>query len=225
MYVEQADPVAQDAFFAGTARAVVQALQAPGLSGPALARTLVAQARAGRISVWSPQPEAQRDVEALGVSGERLADPTSVGVFLNDSTGAKMQYFLAAGSTWSPARRAGAPCGWSSSRARPPGRGPTRCPTTSSAGPSAWACPAAASASSSRSSGPTGDGPAAWRVDGVAVPAASTVVDGRGAGALGVDVAPGARVVVEVDLAASDGLTGADVVATPGTEVCTGTCP
>ena len=225
VYVEQPDPVAQDVFFAGAARAVVEALQGPEASAPALARTVAEQARAGRISVWSSQPAPQEDVEALGMSGDLLADPGSVAVLLNDSTGAKMQWFLATRADVVAGAAGGSTVRVELVSDAPAGDAAAALPDYVVGGAERLGLPRGGQRVQVAVVGPVGDGPAAWRVDGVAVPAAASVVDGRGAGALGVDVPPGARVVVEVDLAASDGLTGDDLVATPGVEVCAGTCP
>ncbi len=224
VYAEQPDPAGQDAFFAGAARAVVEDVLRPGVDGVALVRTAVEVAQEGRLSAWSSDAAVQARVEELGVTGDRLADPTAVGVFLNDGTSAKMQFFLRSSVTVQATRTtSGSTVRVELASALPPG---------SAAGLPDYVVGGYRSLGLERGAqrvqvavvGPVGDGPSRWRVDGREAFAGSTVVDGRGAGALSVDVPPGATVVVEADLAGTAHRTG-PLVVTPGVSTCADACP
>jgi hypothetical protein len=216
VYVTEPDPLAQDTYFAATAVAVVDALSAPTTDAAALARALVAESGEGRLLLYSPDPETQQLVLDLGVAGDLLSDPASVGVFLNDGVGSKMQFFLDAEV---------------SVRAAGDGRGLLRLDLTSTAVPGAplpdyVAGPFAQLGLGPGGQrvqvmvhGPVGDGPSGWSVDGVPALAGSGVVAGRGAGVLSVDLAPGQRVRVEVELADGRGLTADRLVTTPSIRV------
>lgn len=96
-YERFADPAAQDAFFAGAARAVFDRVVSGRASPTALARAVGDAATQGRILVWSAHPEEQRVVAAAGVADLLpRAEPsrTELGVYLVDNTEAKMDYYL-----------------------------------------------------------------------------------------------------------------------------------
>ncbi|MFF5230797.1 DUF4012 domain-containing protein [Dactylosporangium sp. NPDC000521] len=97
VYLTIADTKSQDAFFAGAAKAVFDkltgALTAPEKLVPALRKA----ADERRLLAWSAHPEEQAEIAATVFAGTLPADdgarPT-VGVFLNDGTGAKLGYYL-----------------------------------------------------------------------------------------------------------------------------------
>lgn len=97
VYRTQPDPERQNVFFAGAARAVFAAM-ASGKAGPTmLLKALSRGAADGRLFAWSDVPAEQRLLSqtALGGSVPRQASPSPyVGLFLNDGTGAKMEYYL-----------------------------------------------------------------------------------------------------------------------------------
>lgn len=99
-YPEASD---QDAFFAGVAASVFGALTAgagsPAATVPALARA----AGEHRLLVWSARPEERAELDGTVLSGvmPTTSSPpgtagagSSVGVFFNDGTGSKMDYYL-----------------------------------------------------------------------------------------------------------------------------------
>ncbi|GGM39903.1 hypothetical protein GCM10011608_25850 [Micromonospora sonchi] len=95
-YQRVTDPAEQDAFFAAAAAAVFDVLFTrkvpPGGFMTALSRSI--QDR--RILFWSARPEEQRtfgDSRIAGTLPEQDTVPT-VGVFLNDGSGAKLGYYL-----------------------------------------------------------------------------------------------------------------------------------
>ena len=161
----------------------------------------------------------QRLVVDVGMAGDLLSDPASVGVFLNDGVGSKMQYFLQSEASVVVGED---------------GRGSVRLDLRSTAVPGA---PLPSYVTGSTASlglapgtqriqvmvqGAVGDGPSRWSVDGVPVLAGSGVVEGRGVGVHSVDVPAGGSVRVEVELADGRGLTPARLVTTPSVTVLPG---
>lgn len=97
VYLDYADPAAQDAVFAGAAGTIFQAL----LEGRGSASGLIeALGRAGeehRVLVWSADPAEQAVLEGTAIAGQLpVTDErtTRFGVFLNDATGSKMSYYV-----------------------------------------------------------------------------------------------------------------------------------
>jgi hypothetical protein len=92
------DPKQQDAFFAQAAKAVFDALSGGQGDARATVRALAASASQGRLSVWSSHPAEQRQLAGTALEG--VLPPAdapgrpSVGVFLDDSTGGKLDYYL-----------------------------------------------------------------------------------------------------------------------------------
>ncbi|GGJ91594.1 hypothetical protein GCM10010123_21770 [Pilimelia anulata] len=89
--------VAQDRYFAAAARATFAALTGRADRPAALIRALGRAAGERRLLVWSARPDEQRRLEPTVLGGRLPADdgarPT-VGVFLNDGSGAKLGYYL-----------------------------------------------------------------------------------------------------------------------------------
>lgn len=87
----------QDVFFASTAALVFEAL-ANGAGHPAeLIGALAAAADERRLLVWSAHEAEQQDLHGTVLSGafdDTAPSPSALGVFLNDGTSAKMQFYL-----------------------------------------------------------------------------------------------------------------------------------
>jgi hypothetical protein len=86
----------QDEYFARSAAAVFETLLARPTSPPALLSAFDRSVMESRILFWSARPEEQRmlgESRLAGVLPEREVQPT-VGVFLNDGSGAKLGYYL-----------------------------------------------------------------------------------------------------------------------------------
>lgn len=213
VYVAVDDPEQQDEFFAAAATAVVDRLLAPGVDPVALVAALADDARAGRLTLWSPDVTTQADIATAGLAGDRLADPTAVGLFLNDATGAKMQYFLR-----SDAALVNAPDGGTTLRLSLTSTvtDPDRLPDYVTGGYERLGLERGDQQVQVMVQGPVGGGAARWRLDGEPVAVGSAVLDGRGVGVLSVDVPAGGAVTLEVDLTgdATGGL-----VATPSVVV------
>jgi hypothetical protein len=96
-YARYPDPDEQDKYFAGAARAVFQSL----LNGQGSPESMLGQlARAAgerRLLLWSADPGEENAIAGTVLAGRLPAKegmrPT-VGVFLNDGTGAKLSYYL-----------------------------------------------------------------------------------------------------------------------------------
>ncbi|NNC12961.1 DUF4012 domain-containing protein [Planctomonas sp. JC2975] len=93
-------PVAQqDAFFAGAATSVFRAVTGGSASPSTMLSALARAAGEGRILVWSAHQNEQSSIAETSLAGNL---PTSddgsprFGVYLNDATGAKMDYYLRA---------------------------------------------------------------------------------------------------------------------------------
>lgn len=96
VYARYEDPAAQDAFFADAARRIfTQVLD--GRGDPRKVLSGLDQAvQEHRILMWFPRESEQAEIEPTALSGRLRADGTSprVGVFVNDATSSKMQYYL-----------------------------------------------------------------------------------------------------------------------------------
>ncbi|WP_329009704.1 DUF4012 domain-containing protein [Micromonospora rifamycinica] len=95
------DDSGQDAFFAASASAVFDAFLTKKVNPRGLLSALDRSITERRILFWSARSEEQRtfhDTRLAGVLPEQEAAPT-VGVFLNDGSGAKLGYYLRPAAT------------------------------------------------------------------------------------------------------------------------------
>ncbi|MEA5456985.1 DUF4012 domain-containing protein [Sinomonas sp. JGH33] len=87
----------KDDFFSTTAGAVFAKIASGGFHPKPMMDALDRSVRERRLLAWSPQAKEQDAIQAAGMSGE-LPDQTPqhgvFGVYLNDATGAKMDYYL-----------------------------------------------------------------------------------------------------------------------------------
>ncbi|TCB94348.1 DUF4012 domain-containing protein [Micromonospora zingiberis] len=93
---QRMDPADQDTFFAAASAAVFDALFARKIATNGLLAAFDRSVQERRILFWSARPEEQRtfgDSRMTGILPEQDAVPT-VGVFLNDGSGAKLGYYL-----------------------------------------------------------------------------------------------------------------------------------
>ncbi len=97
VYLNIADPKAQDAFFAETAGSVFKAMIG-GQGKPAKLVDAFAQAaRDGRLMVWSAHEREQALLSGTVLSGELVGvqgGSPVIGVYLNDGSAAKIGYYL-----------------------------------------------------------------------------------------------------------------------------------
>ncbi|MGK5740836.1 DUF4012 domain-containing protein [Micromonospora sp. URMC 103] len=93
---QRLEPEEQDAYFAGAAAAVFDAFFTKNVDPKALLSAFDRAITERRILFWSARPEEQRtfgDSRLAGALPEQDTVPT-VGVFLNDGSGAKLGYYL-----------------------------------------------------------------------------------------------------------------------------------
>jgi hypothetical protein len=99
VYSRYSDPAQQDLFFAGTAAGVFSAVASGSLDPTALVTALARAGDERRIYLWSADSGEQSRIAETTLAGELPAStPTKprFGVYLNDGTGAKMDYYLSA---------------------------------------------------------------------------------------------------------------------------------
>lgn len=100
VYSKFPKPADQDVFFADVTSKVFDALTSGDLNPRSLVSALAKASTEGRIHVWSAHESEQKQL-----SGSALAGPvpkstkslSAFGVYFNDATGAKMDYYLSAG--------------------------------------------------------------------------------------------------------------------------------
>lgn len=86
----------QNGFFAATARGVFDTLLTKKINQISMVRELSDAARQRRLLVWSALPAEQEQIQGSPVAGELAAEGggPDVGMYLNDGTAAKIQYYL-----------------------------------------------------------------------------------------------------------------------------------
>jgi hypothetical protein len=102
VYLRYPDPDVQDAVFASVADSVFSAVSSGDVDPAALVSALSRAAEERRILIWSSRADEQATLDGTTFQGSLPDDndeSTVFGVFLNDSTGAKMDYFLTLATT------------------------------------------------------------------------------------------------------------------------------
>lgn len=97
VYLRYAKPADQDAFFAGAAGAVFQALADGRGSASGLISALTRAGEEHRLLAWSAHADEQAIIDGTVVAGQLPvtdAHTARFGVFLNDGTGSKMSYYI-----------------------------------------------------------------------------------------------------------------------------------
>ncbi|WP_159085787.1 DUF4012 domain-containing protein [Aeromicrobium chenweiae] len=97
VYLRLPDDDAQDAYFTDAAESVFEEVTSGRVDAQALVRQLANASSENRLLVWSADPDEQAALTGTRVAGELPGDsgPTPhVGVYLNDSTATKLQYYL-----------------------------------------------------------------------------------------------------------------------------------
>ncbi|MGV8896374.1 MAG: DUF4012 domain-containing protein [Rhodoglobus sp.] len=97
VYARYPVPSDQDAFFAAAAAAVFSKLSSGQLDAPKLIAALTRAGAEGRALIWSARPEEQALLSGTTLAGELPvsdSDTQRFGIYLNDGTGAKMDYYL-----------------------------------------------------------------------------------------------------------------------------------
>ena len=97
VYVDYSDPAAQDAYFASAAKEIFDALSSGIGDSTTVVSQLAKAAGEGRVLVWSKDKTEQSVLQDTQIAGALRGDTgktPQVGVYLNDGTGAKMDYYL-----------------------------------------------------------------------------------------------------------------------------------
>lgn len=95
-YFEYPTGVESNVFFAGAAATVFSALTSGSPNPVGLVDALSQAGEEGRLKIWTADPEEQAllgSSQLAGVLPTDNTDETAVGVFINDTTGAKMDYY------------------------------------------------------------------------------------------------------------------------------------
>ncbi|MFJ6268588.1 DUF4012 domain-containing protein [Pseudarthrobacter oxydans] len=96
VYQRIEQPALQDAYFAGVAQEIFSALASGNADEKGLVEGLTRGAEEGRVLLWSGYKDEQAVIAKYGVSGSvsgPSVSPAQFGVYFNDGTGAKMDYY------------------------------------------------------------------------------------------------------------------------------------
>lgn len=102
VYAKYPDTTTQDLVFAATARAVFTALSSGGADTRALVTALATASDERRILIWNARADEQQLLEGTTFAGtlpDSNVGASTIGVFFNDVTGAKMDYYLDASAS------------------------------------------------------------------------------------------------------------------------------
>lgn len=97
VYEEIERPELQDVYFAGAAKEIFSALADGDANAKGLVEGLTRGAEEGRVLIWSRFADEQAVVKKYAVSGSIMGpsvSPAQFGVYFNDGTGAKMDYYV-----------------------------------------------------------------------------------------------------------------------------------
>ncbi|MEV8000940.1 DUF4012 domain-containing protein [Pseudarthrobacter oxydans] len=97
VYGKIEEPELQDVYFAGVAKEIFAALSAGRSNGESLIEGLARGTVERRILLWSSSADEQRVIERYPVGGSisgAAVAPAEFGVYFNDGTGAKMDYYV-----------------------------------------------------------------------------------------------------------------------------------
>ncbi|MGA1835714.1 DUF4012 domain-containing protein [Herbiconiux sp. 11R-BC] len=97
VYTLYPEPVVQDAVFASAAKAVFDRVAGGDIDPKTLIDALVQSGQEGRFKIWSSHSDDQALLAGTTLAGGipgNAGDSTGIGVYFNDATGAKMDYYL-----------------------------------------------------------------------------------------------------------------------------------
>jgi hypothetical protein len=97
VYIRYPNPAQQDIFFAASAKAVFDKVSGGDLDPTALISALSKAGSERRLLIWSERTDEQNILADTALSGGLVGETDnspSLGLFLNDATGAKMDYYL-----------------------------------------------------------------------------------------------------------------------------------
>lgn len=97
VYAKIEDPKLQDVYFAGVAQEIFSALSTGKGNSKGLIEGFTRGTGEARVLIWSGRPTEQSVIEKYALSGSiagRSIAPAQFGVYFNDGTGAKMDYYV-----------------------------------------------------------------------------------------------------------------------------------
>lgn len=97
VYAQIEEPKAQDAYFATVAQRVFDAVVSGGANSEGLVQALITSAAEDRVLVWSDHSSEQgvlRTTELAGAATGPDVGGATFGLYFNDGTGAKMDYYV-----------------------------------------------------------------------------------------------------------------------------------
>lgn len=97
VYAKIQDPKMQDLYFAGLAQEIFGALSSGKGDTKLLLEGMSQATQEGRLLIWSDQPSEQEIIAKYPISGSIAGPsvaPAQFGVYFNDGTGAKMDYYV-----------------------------------------------------------------------------------------------------------------------------------
>lgn len=97
VYAKIEQPKLQDAYFAGVAQEIFSALSSGKGDAKGLVKGLARGTSEGRVLLWSSSPNEQGVLAKYPLSGSIAGpsiSPAQFGVYFNDGTGAKMDYYV-----------------------------------------------------------------------------------------------------------------------------------
>jgi hypothetical protein len=97
VYARIEEPKLQDRYFAGVAQQIFSSLSGSSLDAKGLMEGLSRGVEEGRVLFWSSSPDQQRTLAKYSLSGSISGpgiSPAQFGVYFNDGTGAKMDYYV-----------------------------------------------------------------------------------------------------------------------------------
>lgn len=100
VYIRFPEPSRQDAFFAATVASVMADVTTGSFDRTALVSALARGVKEDRVRLWSADEAEQRTIETTALSGELPdgANGAVLGIYANDWTRSKMDFYLAAGA-------------------------------------------------------------------------------------------------------------------------------
>lgn len=97
VYLNLATNELQDEYYANASRQIFESLTSGKVSGPALVKALSLSYEENRLHIWSTHQEDQKILGSTGLGGTTSGPSVggaSFGVYFNDGTGAKMDYYV-----------------------------------------------------------------------------------------------------------------------------------
>jgi len=112
VYLKYEDPAVQDAFFASVASTVFEKISSGDLKPAAFVSALGRAGAEHRLMLWNSDEDEQAVLDGTTLQGAYStpdADTTDFGLFLNDATGAKLDYYAQVDTeiAWCSAQEAG----------------------------------------------------------------------------------------------------------------------